>query len=188
MTTEKEKMLAGEFYYAADPELSTERAFARSLLKQLNIEGFGDRLKYHEVLIKLLPNCPPDIEIEPPFYCDYGYNILAGKKVFLNYDCVILDACTVSIGSFTMLGPGVHIYTATHPVDYELRRIEKEFGRPVTIGDDCWIGGHATILPGITIGNRCIIGAGAVVTRDVPNDTTVVGNPARVVPRKDESV
>jgi maltose O-acetyltransferase len=178
LTTEKEKMLAGELYFAGDPELREERHRARDLLRRFNITEYRDMKVYREILTRLLPNCTDEIFIEPPFYCDYGYNIYAGRNVFFNFDCVILDVCPVKIGSNTMFGPGVHIYAATHPADIMLRRKDLELGKPVSIGDDCWIGGHATILPGVTIGDRCIVGAGAVVTKDVPDDAAVVGNPA----------
>lgn len=182
MATEKEKMLAGELYYPGDPELRNERYRARDLLRRFNITEYRDMKTYREILTQLLPNSTDEIFIEPPFYCDYGYNIYAGYNVYFNFDCVILDVCPVKIGSNTMFGPGVHIYAATHPTDILLRRKDLELGKPITIGEDCWIGGHATILPGVTIGDRCIVGAGAVVTKDVPNDTAVVGNPAKQSP------
>ena len=171
MPSEKEKMLAGKFYIASDPQLLEERNQARALLHRLNTTEFGHNEKYPEIILKLLPNCAPDIWIEPPFYCDYGYNIFAGERVFFNYNCVILDVCTVRIGSNVMFGPSAHVYTADHPRDFRQRRQDLEFGEPVSIGDDCWIGGHAVILPGVHIGNRCIIGANVVVRRDVPDDT-----------------
>lgn len=179
MATEKDKMLAGELYCAGDPELRKERMRARDFLRRFNITEYRDMKVYREILTQLLPNCENDIAIEPPFYCDYGYNIRAGHHVYFNFDCVILDVCPVKIGANTLFGPGVHIYAATHPADILLRRKVIELGKPISIGEDCWIGGHATILPGVTIGNRCIVGAGAVVTKDVPDDTAVVGNPAK---------
>lgn len=179
MASEKEKMLSGQMYYAGDPQLTAERNKTRSLLQRLNITEYKDPQKYPEIVSLLLPNCAPDIAVEPPFYCDYGYNIYTGRNVFFNFNCIVLDACPVRIGSNVMFGPGVHIYADTHPNDTIKRREGWEFGKPILIGDDCWIGGQATILPGITIGHRCIIGAGAVVTRDVPDDTIVAGNPAK---------
>lgn len=183
MASEKEKMLSGKYYYAGDPELTAERNKTKLLLRRLNIIEYSDSQKYQEIISLLLPNCAHNIAIEPPFYCDYGYNIYAGTNVFFNYNCIILDVCRVQIGSNVLFGPGVHIYTATHPTDYKERRQEREYGKPVSIGDDSWIGGQATILPGVTIGQKCIIGAGAVVTKDVPNYATVLGNPAKLVVR-----
>jgi maltose O-acetyltransferase len=184
LATEKEKMLAGLLYYAPDPELRKERLRARELLRRFNITEYRDMKVYREILSQLLPNCENDIFIEPPFYCDYGYNIHAGHGVYFNFDCIILDVCPIKIGDNTLFGPGVHIYAATHPADILLRRKDLELGKPVSIGEDCWIGGHATILPGISIGDRCIVGAGAVVTKDVPDDTAAVGNPAKKPSKK----
>lgn len=175
MPSEKEKMLSGQLYNAADPQLLAERNQARALLHRLNISEYGHNTNYLDIISQLLPNCATDIWIEPPFFCDYGYNIYCGAKVFFNFDCIILDECTVHIGSNVMFGPSVHIYTATHPKDFLLRREELEYGKPVSIGDDCWIGGHAAILPGVHIGNRCIIGGGVVVRKDVPDGTTYTG-------------
>ena len=188
MKTEKEKMLTGELYDAADPLLVRERLNALALTNQLNVIHYGDKSKYRRILSKLLPNAAPSTYIEPPFHCDYGYNIYAGEKVYFNFSCVVLDAMPVRIGSNTMFGPAVQIYTATHPTDALERRQGPEFAKPITIGEDCWIGGGAIISPGVTIGDRCIVGAGAVVTKDVPDDTIVVGNPARPLPRKDDWV
>ena len=171
MLSEKDKMLSGNLYNASDPTLFAERKRTRSLLRSLNKAGYEDHDKYLQTISQLLPNCSDDIWIEPPFFCDYGYNIYTGHKVFFNFNCVILDVSPVRIGSNVMLGPGVHIYTATHPKDYTLRREELEYGKAVSIGDDCWIGGRVVILPGVHIGQRCIIGAGAVVTKDVRDDT-----------------
>lgn len=178
MSTEKAKMLAGRLYCTADPQLKEERYKARELLRRLNITEYHDPATYRDIMTALFPNGEKDLYIEPPFYCDYGYNIYAGHNIYFNFDCVVLDVCPVHIGAETMFGPGVHIYAATHPADALERRKGLEFGKPVSIGEDCWIGGHATILPGVTIGDRCIIGAGAVVNRDVPADTRVGGNPA----------
>jgi maltose O-acetyltransferase len=179
MPTEKEKMLAGELYDATDSELTGERQKARQLIQRLNGTDYGDRAAYQQVIRELLPNAAPDIAVEAPFYCDYGYNIYAGEKVFFNFDCVLLDVMPIHIGAFTMFGPKVQIYTATHPLDAAERRKGPEFARPISIGADCWIGGGVIISPGVTIGDRCVIGAGAVVTRDLPADTIAVGNPAR---------
>ncbi|TWR31710.1 sugar O-acetyltransferase [Mucilaginibacter pallidiroseus] len=180
MKTEKQKMIDGEYYLASDETLAAERRACKTLLKQLNTTGyvFGDETK--QILRKLIPNAPASLYIEPPFHCDYGYNISCGENVYFNVNCVVLDVTYVKIGSNVFCGPGVQIYTATHPLDAVLRR-SHENGKPVTIGHDCWIGGGAIICPGVTIGSRCVIGAGAVVTKDIPDDSLVVGNPARVI-------
>ena len=184
MTTEKEKMTAGLPYYPSDPELRADYLRTRGLLRRLNITEYQDPGAYREIMAELLPNCEDDIFIEPPFYCDYGYNIYAGNNVYFNFNCIVLDVCPVRIGSNTMFGPGVHIYAATHPTDALKRREGQESGKPVSIGDDCWIGGHATILPGVNIGNRCIVGAGALVSKDVPDDSTIIGNSEVIRPNK----
>lgn len=176
--TEKQKMLAGELYNAAAAELVAGRAQARRLLHRLNVADYGDRDAYARIIRELVPGCSADLWIEPPFYCDYGYNIVCGERVFFNFNCVVLDVMPVKIGSSVLFGPNVQIYTATHPVDAAQRRTLLEYAKPITIGDDCWIGGSAVICPGVSIGERCIVGAGAVVTRDVPPDSIVAGNPA----------
>ena len=178
--TEKQKMLAGELYNAADPQLTAERAQARQLTHRLNVTQYGDPEAYTQIIKELMPESSADVWIEPPFYCDYGYNIKIGEKVFFNFNCVVLDVMPVAIGNNVLFGPNVQIYTAAHPISAEERRIGLEFAKPITIGDDCWIGGGAIISPGVTIGDRCIIGAGAVVTKDIPSDSIAVGNPARV--------
>jgi maltose O-acetyltransferase len=185
MRSEKDKMLAGELYIATDPQLSEERRRARLLAHRLNVAEYGDTAAYKQILGDLLPNAASDIWIEPPFFCDYGYNIYAGQNVFFNFNCVLLDVMPIRIGSHVMFGPSVQLYTATHPVDSEERRKGPEFAKPVTIGDDCWIGGGAIICPGVTIGERCIVGAGAVVIRDVPAGAIVGGNPAKAIGKHD---
>ncbi len=180
MKTEKEKMLCGELYDASDAQLVRERRRARQLLHRLNVSDYGDADKYREIVNLLLPACAPDIWIEPPFYCDYGYNLTCGRGVYFNFNCVVLDVMPVTIGNNVLFGPNVQIYTATHPFNAEERRSGLEFAKPVAIGNDCWIGGGAIICPGVTIGARCIIGAGAVVTKDIADDSVAQGNPARV--------
>jgi|SRR6218665_1198928 len=178
--TEKEKMLAGESYIANDPVLATERTSAKKMLHQLNVTEYLMNENSKEILKKLLPNAKDGLYIEPPFHCDYGYNIEAGENVYFNVNCVVLDTMKVKIGDNVFFGPGAQIYTATHPLN-AIERRSTEFSKPVTIGDDCWIGGNAVICPGVTIGSGCVIGSGAVVTKDIPDNSLAVGNPARVI-------
>jgi maltose O-acetyltransferase len=181
MKSEKEKMLSGDLYDASDQLLTQERQRARTLTNQLNVTHYGDQSAYKQTLSALLPNAADDIWIEPPFFCDYGYNLYTGEKVFFNFNCVLLDVMPIQIGSNVLFGPNVQLYTAAHPVDALERRKGLEFAKPISIGNDCWIGGSAIISPGVTVGDRCVIGAGAVVTSDVPADTIVVGNPAKPI-------
>ncbi len=180
MKTEKEKMLAGEYYLANDETLVTERANCKKLLHKLNVTEYLMNDNAKAILARLIPNAPKSLYIEPPFHCDYGYNISCGENVYFNVNCVVLDVMQVTLGNNVFCAPAVQIYTATHPLDAVLRR-SKENAKPVTIGDDCWIGGGAIICPGVAIGNRCVIGAGAVVTKDIPDDSLAVGNPAKVI-------
>ncbi len=178
--SEKEKMLLGELYSPIADELIQERLKARRLLHRLNVSEYLMKEKSEEILSELLPNASKDIIIEAPFYCDYGYNIHCGQRVFFNFNCVILDVMKVNIGSFVFFGPSVHIYTASHPLEAQLRR-KRAIAKAVTIGDDCWIGGGAIICPGVTIGNRCVIAAGSVVNTDIPDDSLAGGIPAKVL-------
>ncbi len=174
-------MLAGELYDASDPELSAERRVARDLFKQLNDSRDEEIELRQQIISKLFKKAGDGVWIEPPFYCDYGSNTSLGDKVYINFNCVILDVAEVAIGSNVLLAPAVQIYTATHPVEAETRRQWLEYAKPITIGDDVWIGGGAIICPGVTIGSRSVIGAGAVVTKDVPDDVIVAGNPAKII-------
>lgn len=177
MRSEKDKMLAGEPYLAFGEELVSERNYARNLVQRLNTGGDAE---IRPILEALVPNAGSNLQIIPPFHCDYGYNIHCGNNVYFNVNCVILDVVKVTIGSYTLFGPGVQLYTATHPLDAHQRRTV-ESGAPIAIGEDCWIGGGAIICPGVTIGDRCVIGAGSVVTKNIPADSLAVGNPARVI-------
>jgi maltose O-acetyltransferase len=180
MKTEKEKMLAGEPYDPLDAELVAGRLTARALCKRLNDSGEHEKVERAQILGELL-GVATDAWIQPPFFCDYGSNIALGRKVFFNFNCVVLDVAQVTIGDHVLFGPAVQIYTATHPVDAAERRAGLEGGSPVVIGDDVWVGGGAVVCPGVTIGARSIIGAGSVVTRDVPADVLAAGNPCKVV-------
>jgi maltose O-acetyltransferase len=176
--SEWEKMIAEELYDPNDQELVRLRVETRDLLRLFN--NADDPDERARTLTKLIPNAGPELYIEPPFRCDYGRNIKLGRKVYFNFDCVILDVAEVTIGDYCLFAPSVHIYTATHPLDYELRR-SKEFAKRVRIGSDVWVGGQVVILPGVTIGDRAVIGAGSVVTKDVPADVVAAGNPCRVI-------
>ena len=186
MRTEKEKMLAGELYNALDAELSEERLRARMLIKELNDSEEGEKEKRKRLLSELLPNSGVNLWLQPPFFCDYGTNLYIGDNVFFNFNCVVLDVMRVQIGNRTMFGPSVQIYAATHPLSAKERATGLEYGRPVIIGEDVWVGGGVVICPGVTIGDRSVIGAGSVVTRDIPSDVFAAGNPCRVIRGIDE--
>jgi maltose O-acetyltransferase len=180
MSSEREKMLAGELYDPLDPELVEARTRARNLCQMLNATREEEEAERRRITIALFGAGGDDVWIQPPFYCDYGSNILLGTRVFFNFNCVVLDVCPVRIGEFTLFGPAVQIYTATHPFDAELRRM-REFGKPIEIGSDVWVGGGAIICPGVSIGAKSVIGAGSVVTRDIPPGVFAAGNPCRVL-------
>lgn len=186
MRTEKQKMLAGELYDPIDPLLSQERDRCRNLCLALNATREEQKEERQRLLNELLGK-ETDAWIQPPFFCDYGTNIVLGTKVFFNFNCVVLDVMPVTIGDNVLFGPAVQIYTATHPISAAERRKWLESARPITIGSDVWVGGGAVICPGVTIGDRSVIGAGSVVTRDIPPDVFAAGNPARVVRRLDEA-
>ncbi len=180
MRSEQEKMLAGELYDPLDAELVRARERARDLCWELNATREADQETRRRILTELFGRGGPTVWMQPPFFCDYGSNIFLGERVFFNFNCVVLDVCRVEVGDFTLFGPAVQIYTASHPMDAGLRR-KQEFGKPVTIGSDVWVGGGAIICPGVTIGAKSVIGAGSVVTRDVPDGVLAAGNPCRVI-------
>lgn len=179
--TEREKMEAGEWYCCVDPELDALRAAAFDAIHEHNTMPSSQRGDMGPSLRALI-NAADDARIEAPFHCPYGVNITLGRSVFLNAGCVILDSGPVTIGDFSMLGPAVQIYCAEHHLDPEQRKAGLELARPVTIGDNVWIGGGAILLPGVIIGDNAIVGAGSVVTRNVPPGAKVAGNPARALP------
>ncbi|TYL38636.1 acetyltransferase [Natronococcus pandeyae] len=181
MGSEKEKMLRGELYDASDPELVTERRRARELTRQYNRTPADDHERRRRLLNELFGSVGDQCQVESPFRCDYGYNVHVGENFYANFDCVVLDVCRVEIGRNCLLGPGVHIYTATHPLDASERTEGREYGNPVTIGDDVWVGGRAVLNPGVTVGDGAVVASGAVVTEDVPAEVVVQGNPATVV-------
>lgn len=178
---ELSRMKNGEPYNAHTPEMYAWRDEVKKLLRRLNITEYHESTMA-EITRQLLPNSAADVFVEPPFHCDYGNLIYAEEGVFINFGCTILDGGGVYIGKRTLIAPGVHIYTAEHPVDAD-ERDKWESCRPVKIGERCWIGGHVTICPGVTIGDRTVIGAGSVVTRDIPADCVAVGNPCKVIRR-----
>jgi maltose O-acetyltransferase len=180
MKSERQMMTAGEMYDPMDPELTAGRNRARDLCLSLNATRPAQQDERRRILSQLFAAGGDSVVLEPPFFCDYGFNVELGKRVFFNFNCVILDVCPVRIGSFTLFGPAVQILTPMHPLNAELRR-GKEFGKPIEIGSDVWVGGGALILPGVRIGSRTVIGAGSVVTRDVPEGVFAAGNPCRVI-------
>ena len=181
MKTEKQKMLDGELYDPLDKQLSDERLRTRLLIKELNDTREDETENRARVLKELIPNAGAGLWLQPPFYCDYGTNMKVGERVFFNFNCVVLDVTYVTIGSRTLFGPNVQVYTATHPLDHRERASGVEYAKPIVIGEDVWVGGSAVICPGVTIGDRTIIGAGSVVTRDIPADVFAAGNPCRVI-------
>lgn len=181
MKTEKEKMLNGEMYDPADPVLVKEREEARRLVRLFNQTTEQEDEKRVELLKELLGSTGKDVYMEPNIRFDYGYNTNVGENFFANFDCTFLDVCEIHIGDNCMLAPGVQIYTATHVLDPVERNSGKEYAKPVIIGDNVWIGGHAIINPGVTIGDNVVVASGAVVTKDVPNNVVVGGNPARII-------
>jgi maltose O-acetyltransferase len=174
--SERDKMLSGELYRPNDPEIQAELAAAARWLARYNVSPPAER---PALLRERLGSVGRGAEIRPPFFCDYGFNIRLGAGAFLNFNCVILDVVEVTIGDGTQIGPAVQIYAADHPRDPEQRRSGLELGRPVHVGRNVWVGGGAIILPGVTIGDDAVVGAGSVVTKDVPPGVTVRGNPAR---------
>ena len=173
--TEKEKMIRGDLYDASDTQLTEGRSRAQKICRRYNEKP--DRA----ILQELLGTCPDEVTMEPHFKCDYGENIHLGEKFYANFDLTILDVCKVTIGDYCLIGPKVGIYTATHPLDPEQRRTGVEFGAPITIGNDCWIGGHAVINPGVTLGNNVVVASGAVVTKSFGDGVLIGGVPARVI-------
>ena len=176
-----QKMLRGELYDASDPELQAAQLATKQWLQRYNAARHVSPADSRQLLQERLAEVGIGACVRPPFHCDYGFNIKLGRDVFINFNCVILDVVAVSIGGRTQIGPGVQILAADHPRDAGQRRAGLEFGRPVHIGDNVWIGAGALILPGVTVGDDAIIGAGSVVTKDVPAGMVVAGNPAKVL-------
>lgn len=177
---EKEKMIQGEVYNPIDIRLVLERNYATKVCRKYNKASFHEWNLKNKKLRKLL-HTTGNFIVKPPFYCDYGYNIFLGENVMINYGCTLLDVCSIRIGDHTLIGPNTQIYTACHAIDPQVREKDIEFGKPVTIGKNVWIGGGAIILPGVSIGDHSVIGAGSVVTKDIPANVVAVGNPCRVI-------
>jgi maltose O-acetyltransferase len=180
MATERHKMLASELYNPLDAELVAARDRARDLCQALNGTRESQQEERRCILRDLFGAGGDTVSMQPPFYCDYGSNIYLGTRVFFNFNCVVLDVCEVRIGDYSLFGPGAQILTPLHPFNAGLRR-ERELGRPIEIGADVWVGGGALILAGVHVGSRAIIGAGSVVTRDIPDGVFAAGNPCRVI-------
>ena len=177
----KERMLRGELYIADDPELEADAARCVELLTAFNATGARDHDERRRLLTELLGGIGPDAVVRPPLQMDYGYRTTVGARTFINVNAVILDVAEVRIGADCQIGPNVQLLTPTHPLDPEQRRGRWEGAEPITIEDNVWLGGGAIVLPGVTIGRDAVVGAGAVVTKDIPPRTVVVGNPARVI-------
>lgn len=180
MKSEKEKMLAGELYDASEQELVKEREQARDLIFAFNHTNPGEKEKKQAIIKKLIV-AKGTLYIEAPFYCDYGYNIEVGDNFYANFGCTILDVNKVAIGDNVLLAPNVQIYTANHPINPVERLTGKEYAKPISIGNNVWLGGGVIICPGVKIGNNVTVGAGSVVTGDIPNNVLAAGNPCRVI-------
>ena len=187
MKSEKEKMLSGRPYKAFDDELLKERQCAKELTFEFNALHPNELERQNKTIKKLFGETGKTFHVEPPFHCDYGYNIIIGENFYLNYNCIILDCAKVTIGNNVLIAPNVSIYTAGHPLHYELRNQDYEYAFPINIGNNVWIGGNVIINPGITIGDNSVIGSGSVVTKDIPSDVIAIGNPCRVLRKIIES-
>lgn len=179
--SQRERMLAGDLYIADDPELAAESRHAAKLTQLFNTSDPADPQARLAVLRKLVGSLGEGAEVRPPLRCDYGYQIHIGARTFINYGAVFLDVATIAIGADVQVGPNVQFLTATHPVEAAARRAKWESATPITIADNVWLGGGAIILPGISIGENTVVGAGAVVTKNLPANVIAVGNPARVI-------
>lgn len=179
--TEKQKMIAGKAYQAGDAELAKERLRAREVLFEFNNTPPKLIKKRKELLRNLLGKTEQMFYVEPPFRCDYGYNIEIGNHFYANFNLVILDCAKVTIGHHVFIAPNVALYTAGHPIHHHLRNQEYEWAKPITIGNNVWIGGNVVINAGVKIGNNTVIGAGSIVTKDIPDNVLAFGNPCKVI-------
>jgi maltose O-acetyltransferase len=183
--TERERMTNGESFFTNDPQLMEDKKNARILCSRFNSSPEDESLR-KALLKQLFGHCGERIAIKPPFHCDYGYNIFAGDDLFINFDCVFLDAAPIRIGEHCMIGPKTCIYAIGHPLDAESRREKIGIPKPVTIGDNVWIGGGVTILPGVSIGDSTVIAAASVVTKSFPDHVVIAGNPAKIIKNIEE--
>lgn len=181
MKSEKEKMISGKPYKAFGDELLAERQYAKEMIFDFNSLRPNQIDERNEILKRLLGKTKDKYFIEPPFRCDFGYNIEIGENFYSNYNLIILDCAPVKIGDNVLIGPNVSIYTAGHPLHYEIRNQEYEYAFPIIIGDNVWIGGNVVINPGVSIGENSVIGSGSVVTKDIPNNVIAIGNPCKVL-------
>lgn len=185
--TEKEKMLAGELYDANnDEELNAERLRCKDLCFELNATKPSDLARQQELLELIIGSFGKDCQITAPFWCDYGYNIHLGDRFYVNHNCVMLDAAPITFGTDVFIGPNCGFYTSGHPIEANVRNVGLEYARPITIGNSVWIGGGVRVMPGVTIGSNTVIGAGSVVTKDIPSGVVAAGNPCRVLREIDE--
>jgi maltose O-acetyltransferase len=178
---QKERMLAGELYIADDPELAIDARRAALLVEQFNSSSAAAPERRQALLRELLGEIGDGVEVRPPFYCDYGYQISIGPGTFVNFGAVLLDVARITVGADVQVGPNVQLLTPTHPIDAAQRRAKWEAAEPITVRDNVWLGGGAIVLPGVTIGENTVVGAGSVVTRDLPADVVAAGNPAHIV-------
>jgi maltose O-acetyltransferase len=174
-------MLAGELYLASDPELTADHLRAQAILARFNASAAEDEVLRLELLAGMFRQLGEGVIVKPPLRCDYGYNVSIGARTFINYDCVLLDCNLITIGEEVQIAPGVHLYTATHPLDAATRRSGLEYALPIAIGDGVWLGGGTIVCPGVTIGENTVVGAGSVVTRSLPAGVLAAGNPCRVI-------
>ncbi|MDB4997357.1 MAG: galactoside O-acetyltransferase [Myxococcaceae bacterium] len=181
MSSQRERMLAGELYVGSDPELLEEGRRAMRLQERYNRSSIDDATERRRILEELLGSVGADVEIRPPFHCDYGFQIHIGARTFVNFNLVALDVGRITIGDDVQIGPNVQLLTPTHPTDPEPRRAKLEAAKPIVIGHNVWLGGGVIVCPGVTIGDDTVVGAGAVVVRDLPPRVIAVGNPARIV-------
>lgn len=178
---EIERMIAGEVYFASDSMIFEKYKYAKDMNRLYNLTTDAEESKRLKIITDLFGKIGENFHIEPPFRCDYGFNIEIGKNFYANYECIILDVCKVNIGDNVFFGPRVSIYTATHPISAKIRNTGLEFGKNITIGNDVWIGGDSVINPGVNIGNNVVIGSGSVVTKNIPSNVIAVGNPCKVI-------
>lgn len=187
MKTEKEKMISGELYNVLDSEIKCDQKRARKLTKQYNMTEDDDGAERIKILKELFGSCSEQTFIEPTFKCDFGYNIHLEGMFIANFDCLMLDTCEIRIGENCFMGPRTCIYTACHSIKAAERNTPTSFGKPVKIGKNVWFGGNCTVLPGVTIGDNVVVAAGAVVTKDVPDNAMVGGNPAKIIKMIDQN-